>query len=139
MEYINLGQTGLKVSRLCLGCMSFGSPERGMHSWTLNEDASRPLIRQALDLGINFFDTANAYSDGHSEEIVGAALREFGRRDELVIATKAFVPWRNAPNTGGLSRKSILQALDGRRRRLGSRLHRSLPAASYFAGSTSRS
>lgn len=119
MQYLNLGRTGLKVSRLCLGCMSFGTPGRGAHSWTIDEEASRPLIREALEAGINFFDTANIYSDGSSEEILGRALREFGRRDELVIATKAWGPWRKAPNAGGLSRKSLLQALDDSLQRLG--------------------
>ena len=107
MKYVNLGSTGLKVSKLCLGCMTFGVPERGDHPWTLPEAQSRPLIRQAIDLGINFFDTANAYSDGTSEEIVGRALVDFARRDELVIATKVFFPMTQAPNDRGLSRKAI--------------------------------
>lgn len=119
MEYVNLGATGLKVSRLCLGCMSFGEPERGMHAWTMSEADSRPIIKQALDAGINFFDTANAYSDGSSEEITGRALLEYGRRDELVIATKGYIPWRDAPNTGGLSRKAVFQAVDDSLQRLG--------------------
>ena len=119
MEYINLGRTGLKVSRLCLGCMTYGIPERGMHAWTLNEQASRPLLKQALDLGINFFDTANSYSDGTSEEIVGRTLRDFARRDEIVIATKVFYPLRKAPNIGGLSRKAIMTEADNSLRRLG--------------------
>jgi 1-deoxyxylulose-5-phosphate synthase len=88
MKYVRLGRTGLEVSRLVLGCMSFGDPKRGAHPWTLEEESSRPLIRQALEAGINFFDTANVYSAGSSEEIVGRALRDFGRRDQLVIATK---------------------------------------------------
>jgi 1-deoxyxylulose-5-phosphate synthase len=88
MEYVKFGRTGLEVSRLCIGCMTYGVPERGAHPWTLTEEASRPLIRQALDLGINFFDTANVYSDGTSEEIVGRALKDFTRRDEVVLATK---------------------------------------------------
>ena len=92
MKYINLGPTGTKVSQLCLGCMSFGVPERGDHPWTLPEEPSRRIIRQAVELGINFFDTANAYSDGTSEEIVGRALKDFTRRDEVVIATKVFFP-----------------------------------------------
>jgi len=119
LEYVNLGATGLKVSRLCLGCMSFGEPERGMHAWTMSEADSRPIIKQALDAGINFFDTANAYSDGSSEEITGRALLEYGRRDELVIATKGYIPWRDAPNTGGLSRKAVFQAVDDSLQRLG--------------------
>nr|WP_276323990.1 aldo/keto reductase [Paenibacillus amylolyticus] len=88
MEYVKLGRTGLDVSRLCLGCMSYGVPERGMAPWSLNEEQSRPFIQKALDAGINFFDTANIYSDGTSEEIVGRALKDFARRDEIVLATK---------------------------------------------------
>src|SRR5258708_39943347 len=88
MEYVKLGRTGLDVSRLCLGCMSYGVPERGPHPWSLDNDAARPFIKQALDLGINFFDTANIYSDGTSEEIVVRALKDFARRDEIVLATK---------------------------------------------------
>lgn len=118
MDYVNLGNTGLKVSRLCLGCMSFGEPERGAHPWTLPEADSQPLLKAALDAGINFFDTANAYSDGSSEEIIGRFFKHNGQRDELVIATKGFIPWRMAPNTGGLSRKAILQAVDDSLQRL---------------------
>ncbi|HHT1300829.1 TPA: aldo/keto reductase [Klebsiella pneumoniae] len=103
MKYVNLGRSGLKVSRLCLGCMSYGEPERLPQPWSLDEKASRPLIRQALEAGINFFDTANIYSGGSSEEITGKALREMARRDEIVVATKTFFPWRNSPNTGFLS------------------------------------
>src|SRR5271169_5368169 len=119
MQYKNLGNTGLKVSPLCLGCMTFGVPERGDHPWTLPESQSRPLIRKAVDLGINFFDTANAYSDGTSEEIVGQALKEYTRRDEVVIATKVFFPMSPGPNGGGLSRKAIFTAIDASLRRLG--------------------
>ena len=119
MEYTRLGKSGLKVSRLCLGCMTYGVPERGSHPWSLNEEQSRPFLARALELGINFFDTANAYSDGTSEEIVGRALREMGKRDELVVATKCFYPWRDSPNTGGLSRKAIMTAIDDSLRRLG--------------------
>ncbi|MEO7166817.1 MAG: aldo/keto reductase [Chthoniobacterales bacterium] len=119
MEYTRLGKSGLKVSRLCLGCMTYGVPERGNHAWSLNEEASRPFLVRALELGINFFDTANAYSDGTSEEIVGRILRELGQRDELVVATKCFFPWRERPNTGGLSRKAIFSAIDDSLRRLG--------------------
>jgi aryl-alcohol dehydrogenase-like predicted oxidoreductase len=119
MEYRKLGRTGLTVSRLCLGCMSFGSGTKGMHEWALDEETSRPFFRQALEAGINFFDTANAYSGGTSEEITGRALRDFAVRDEVVIATKAFFAWRAAPNTGGLSRKSLFAALDDSLRRLG--------------------
>src|SRR5437762_407665 len=118
MKYTRLGKSGLKVSRLCLGCMTYGVPERGSHPWSLDEEQSRPLLARALELGINFFDTANVYSDGTSEEIVGRALREMGRRDELVVATKVFFPWRERPNTGGLSRKAIITAIDNSLRRL---------------------
>jgi len=119
MKYRNLGNTGLEVSPLCLGCMTFGTPERGDHPWTLPEQQSRPLIRKAIEMGINFFDTANAYSDGTSEEIVGQALKDYTRRDEVVIATKVFFPMTKGPNGGGLSRKSIFTAIDASLRRLG--------------------
>ena len=119
MEFTRLGRTGLNVSRICLGCMTYGVPERGAHPWTLDEAASRPLIRQAVELGINFFDTANAYSDGTSEEIVGRALNEFARRDEIVVATKVRYASRRAPNVGGLSRKAILYEIDASLKRLG--------------------
>jgi len=119
MKYKNLGHTGLKVSELCLGCMSFGVPGRGDHPWTLPEEPSRRIIRQALDAGFNFFDTANTYSDGTSEEIVGRALNDFTRREEVVIATKVFFPMSAGPNGGGLSRKSIFTAIDASLRRLG--------------------
>src|ERR1035438_6524524 len=119
MKYKNLGNTGLKVSDLCLGCMTFGVPERGDHPWTLPEQQSRPLIRKALDAGINYFDTANSYSDGTSEEILGQALKDFTRRDEVVIATKVFFPMSEGPNGGGLSRKAIFTAIDASLRRLG--------------------
>ena len=119
MQYRNLGNTGLKVSPLCLGCMTFGAPDRGDHPWTLPEPQSRPLIRKAIEMGINFFDTANAYSDGTSEEIVGQALKDYARRDEVVIATKVFLPMSKGPNGGGLSRKAIFTAIDASLRRLG--------------------
>lgn len=119
MDYINLGSTGLKVSRLCLGCMTYGIPERGNHAWTLNEEASRPFIQKALELGINFFDTANVYSDGTSEEIVGRALRDFTTREEVVIATKVHGRMRPSPNGQGLSRKAILTEIDASLKRLG--------------------
>ncbi|MFJ9561037.1 aldo/keto reductase [Streptomyces fuscichromogenes] len=119
MEYVKLGRTGLDVSRICLGCMTYGLPDRGAHEWTLDEEASRPLIRQALEAGINFFDTANVYSDGTSEEIVGKALREFARRDEIVLATKVHGRMRPGPNGGGLSRKAILSEIDHSLARLG--------------------
>ncbi|MFD2331294.1 aldo/keto reductase [Cohnella sp. GCM10020058] len=119
MEYKRLGRTGLQVSRLCLGCMSYGDSGRGTHPWTLDEERSRPFIRKALELGINFFDTANVYSDGTSEEIVGRALKDFARRDEVVIATKAHGRMRPGPNGAGLSRKAILGEIDNSLRRLG--------------------
>jgi 1-deoxyxylulose-5-phosphate synthase len=119
MQYKKLGRTGLIVSPLCLGCMSFGTAARGQHEWALDEEASRPFFRQALEAGINFFDTANAYSGGTSEEITGRALQDFARRDEVVIATKAFFPWRSAPNAGGLSRKALFSAVDASLQRLG--------------------
>src|SRR4030095_5351814 len=119
MEYTNLGKTGLKVSRICLGCMTYGLPDRGAHSWTLNEEQSRPLIRQAIELGINFFDTANTYSDGTSEEIVGRALRDFAKREEVVLATKVYFQMRPGPNARGLSRKSIMTEIDASLKRLG--------------------
>jgi len=119
MEYVRFGSTGMKVSKICLGCMTYGVPERGAHPWTLDEEQSRPFIRKALELGINFFDTANSYSDGTSEEIVGRALRDFAQRDEVVIATKGFFPWGDRPNQGGLSRKAIMAAIDASLRRLG--------------------
>jgi len=119
VKYVKFGQTGLDVSRICLGCMTYGVPDRGAHPWTLDEDASRPLIRQAVEAGINFFDTANAYSDGTSEEIVGRALKDFTRREETVIATKVFMRTRKGPNGAGLSRKAIMQEIDASLRRLG--------------------
>ncbi|WP_097459421.1 aldo/keto reductase [Mangrovitalea sediminis] len=119
MDYVKFGLTGLEVSRLCLGCMTYGVPQRGTHPWTLDEARSRPLIKQALDLGINFFDTANAYSDGTSEEIVGRALTEYARREDLVIATKVFIRMRPGPNGAGLSRKAIFTEIDNSLRRLG--------------------
>jgi 1-deoxyxylulose-5-phosphate synthase len=119
VNYVNLGSTGLKVSRLCLGCMSFGVPERGNHPWTLDESQSRPLIKRALEMGINFFDTSNSYSDGTSEEILGGALREFARREDVVIATKVFYPSRPGPCGKGLSRKAIMTEIDASLRRLG--------------------
>jgi len=119
MNYIKLGRTGLDVSRLCLGCMTYGVPDRGGHEWTLDEEKSRPLIRRAVEAGINFFDTANVYSDGTSEEIVGKALKEFTRRDEVVIATKVHGRMHPGPNGAGLSRKAIMQEIDNSLRRLG--------------------
>jgi len=114
-----LGRTGMDVSRLCLGCMSYGDPARGTHPWTLNEEQSRPFIKKALELGINFFDTANVYSDGTSEEIVGRALKDLANRDEIVIATKVHGRTRPGPNGAGLSRKAILSEIDKSLKRLG--------------------
>jgi 1-deoxyxylulose-5-phosphate synthase len=119
MDYVRLGRTGLEVSRICLGCMSYGVPERGSHPWTLDEESSRPFIKKALEAGINFFDTANVYSDGTSEEILGRALKDFARRDEVVIATKLHGRMRPGPNGAGLSRRAILGELDNSLRRLG--------------------
>lgn len=119
MEYVKLGNTGLDVSRLCIGCMSFGVAERWVHPWVLDEERSRPIIKQALELGINFFDTANVYSDGTSEEIVGRALKEYANRDEVVIATKVHFRMRQGPNGAGLSRKAIMSEIDNSLRRLG--------------------
>ncbi|WAS99965.1 aldo/keto reductase [Rouxiella chamberiensis] len=117
MQYTHFGSTGLKISRLCLGCMTYGEPSRGKHAWTLPEESSRPLIQQAIDAGINFFDTANSYSDGSSEEIVGKILRESLARDQYVLATKVYFPLPDLK--GGLSRASILQSIDDSLRRLG--------------------
>jgi aryl-alcohol dehydrogenase-like predicted oxidoreductase len=120
MEYVGLGRSGLKVSRICLGCMSYGNPQSGHHAWSLNEEDARPFIKRALELGINFFDTANMYSFGSSEEILGQALRDFAKREEVVIATKVYYPLRkDDPNSKGLSRKSILREIDASLQRLG--------------------
>lgn len=119
MRYVRLGATGLEVSQLALGCMSFGEPGLGAHKWTLDESASRPIIKQALDAGINFFDTANSYSDGTSEEILGRALQDFGRREEQVIGTKVHGAFGTGPNMRGLSRKAIFTAVEDSLRRLG--------------------
>ena len=117
MDYVRLGKTGLKVSRLCLGCMTYGSPK--WREWILDEQASRPYFRQALDLGINFFDTADVYSIGASEEVTGRALKEMVKRDQVVIATKVFSPMGKGPNDRGLSRKHIMEAVDASLKRLG--------------------
>ena len=119
MKYVKFGKTGLDVSQLCLGCMTYGEPGRGSHSWTLNEAASRPLLKQAVEAGINFFDTANVYSDGTSEEIVGRALKEYSKRDQVVIATKVNGRMQPGPNGAGLSRKHIFAQIDHSLRRLG--------------------
>lgn len=119
MDYVKLGRTGLEVSRICLGCMSYGSPASKTQPWSLDEHDSRPFIAQALEAGINFFDTANVYSLGTSEEVVGRALREFAKRDDVVLATKVHGRMRSGPNGAGLSRKSIFMEMDASLRRLG--------------------
>jgi 1-deoxyxylulose-5-phosphate synthase len=119
MQYVKLGRTGLDVSRICLGCMSFGDPGAGTHEWTLDEAASRPILRRAVEAGITFFDTANVYSAGTSEEIVGRALKELANRDEVVIATKVHGQVRTGPNGRGLSRKAIIAECEASLRRLG--------------------
>ena len=132
MEYVRFGKTGMKVSRLCLGCMTYGSTK--WRDWVLDEEASRPFIREALERGINFFDTADVYSHGASEEILGRAMKEFARRAEVVIATKVFNPMGPGPNAGGLSRKHIMEAIDASLKRLGTdyvdlyQIHRFDPA-----------
>ncbi len=117
MDYVRLGTTGLTVSRLCLGTMTYGTP--AWRPWVLDEAASRPFIKRALEHGINFFDTANMYSNGASEEVVGRALKDFAKREQVVIATKVFYPVAGEPESGGLSRKQIMQAIDASLRRLG--------------------
>jgi 1-deoxyxylulose-5-phosphate synthase len=119
MEYTKLGNTGLDISPLCIGAMTFGEPDRGMQKWTIGDADSRALIKQAIEAGINFFDTANAYSAGSSEEILGRALKDFADRDEVVIATKVFTRVRPGPNGAGLSRKAIMAEIDASLRRLG--------------------
>ncbi len=117
MQYANLGRTGLKVSRICLGMMSFGTSQ--WRDWVLDEEDARPLIQHALEKGINFFDTANMYSRGVSEEVTGQALRDFSRRDEVVIATKVYFAWSDVPNQGGLSRKHLMSEVEASLKRLG--------------------
>jgi aryl-alcohol dehydrogenase-like predicted oxidoreductase len=119
MKFQRLGASGLKVSRICLGCMSYGAPKAGMHEWTLPEDEARPMIKAAIEAGINFFDTANVYSAGTSEEIVGRALKDFVRRDDVVLATKVHSPMRSGPYGRGLSRKAIMAECDASLKRLG--------------------
>jgi 1-deoxyxylulose-5-phosphate synthase len=119
MDYTSLGNSGLQVSRICLGCMSYGEPDRGKQRWSLDEAASQPFFSQALDAGINFFDTANVYSAGSSEEITGRALLRLTNRDDLVIATKLHGPMREGPNGRGLSRKAVMTEIDNSLRRLG--------------------
>ena len=134
MDYVRLGSTGLEVSPICLGCMTYGDPARGNHSWSLTEEASRPFFRQAVEAGVNFFDTANVYSAGSSEEITGRALAEYTRRDEVVIATKVNGRMSPGPNGQGLSRKAIMTAIDASLTRLGTdyvdlyQIHRFDPA-----------
>ena len=118
VEYTRLGSTGLKVSRVCLGCMSYGQPSKN-NSWVLDEEQSRPYIQRALEAGINFFDTANVYSNGTSEEYLGRALKDFAKRDEVVIATKVRQPMGTGPNDYGLSRKHIMNSIDASLKRLG--------------------
>jgi len=118
MEYTKLGNTGLDVSRVCLGCMGFGDPDRWIHKWVLNEEGSLPIIQKAIELGINFFDTANVYSLGASEEILGRALKDFANRDEVVVATKLHGRMHDGPNGAGLSRKAIFHEIDQSLRRL---------------------
>jgi 1-deoxyxylulose-5-phosphate synthase len=119
VDYVKLGRTGLDVSRICLGCMSYGGSNRGNHAWSLDEAASRPFIRRALESGINFFDTANRYSLGSSEEILGRAIKDFARREEVVVATKVYGRMRPGPNGAGLSRKAIMAEIDASLQRLG--------------------
>jgi len=119
MNYVKLGRTGLDVSRICLGCMSYGDPNIPNQAWSLNERDSLPFFKQAIEAGINFFDTANIYSLGASEVITGKALKEYARRDEIVLATKLFSRMREGPNGAGLSRKAVFQELDASLRRLG--------------------
>jgi len=134
MRYVRLGSTGTEVSAIALGCMSYGEPTRGGHAWTLGEEDSLPLIRRAVELGITFFDTANVYSDGSSEEITGRALKELTRREEVVIATKVHGAMGEGPNSRGLSRKHIMWQIDESLRRLGTdyvdlyQIHRFDPA-----------
>jgi len=119
MEYTRLGSSGLKVSRIALGCMSFGDASRGAASWTLDDDAAEPIFRQAVDLGITFWDTANVYGAGTSEEIVGRAIRRYTRREDVVLATKVFFPMGDGPGGSGLSRRAIMEQIDASLRRLG--------------------
>jgi aryl-alcohol dehydrogenase-like predicted oxidoreductase len=119
MEYTRLGRTGLTVSRIAMGCMSFGDPTRGLHTWTLDEEASQPFFRQAVELGVTLWDTANTYQQGSSEEFVGRAIRRYSRREEIVLATKVYGRMHPGPGGGGLSRKAILEQVDASLTRLG--------------------
>ncbi|MBL1224075.1 aldo/keto reductase [Enterococcus sp. BWR-S5] len=112
MDYVKLGNTGMDVSKLCLGTMGFGDPNSGFHEWVLEEKESLPVVKKALDMGINFFDTANIYSYGASEKILGKALNAYAKRDEIVVATKAYMKMKQAPNSGGLSRKALFYQID---------------------------
>ena len=118
MQYVKLGKTGLEVSRICLGCMGFGDPERWLHKWVVNEEQTHTVLRHAIEKGINFFDTANIYALGTSEEYVGSALKKFTKRDDIVLATKVHGRMTDGPNGGGLSRKAILAEVDNSLRRL---------------------
>jgi aryl-alcohol dehydrogenase-like predicted oxidoreductase len=119
MEHTRLGGTGLRVSRIALGCMSYGDPTRGLHTWTLDEEASQPFFRQAVELGVTFWDTANTYQQGSSEEIVGRAIRRYARREDIVLATKVYGRMHDGPGGGGLSRTAILEQVDASLTRLG--------------------
>ncbi|MFN7472255.1 MAG: aldo/keto reductase, partial [Roseiflexaceae bacterium] len=118
MQYTKLGNTGMDISRICLGCMGFGDTN-WIHKWVLNENDSRAVVKHAIDQGVNFFDTANIYSFGASEENLGRALRDYAKRDEVVVATKVFMKMKDGQNTGGLSRKSIMHEIDNSLKRLG--------------------
>jgi aryl-alcohol dehydrogenase-like predicted oxidoreductase len=118
MDYIKFGNTGMDVSKVCLGTMGFGDPENWIHKWVLKEEKSREIIKKAISSGINFYDTANIYSKGMSEEILGRALKDYGKRDELVVSTKVFFDMKKGPNSGGLSRKSIMTEIDQSLKRL---------------------
>ena len=137
MQYVKLGTTGLDVSPIAIGAMTYGKPDRGHPIWSLGEDESRPLLKHALDAGINFFDTANIYSQGSSEEILGRALKDFANRDDVVIATKLRHPMRPGPNGKGLSRKAIMSEIDHSLRRLGTdyvdlyQIHRNDPSTPF--------
>ena len=119
MDYVKLGRTGLEVSRLCLGCMTFGIPDRGLHTWTLDDEKTRPIVKRALEVGINFFDTANVYSDGTNEEVLGRALKDFAKRDEVVIATKVSGADAARSKRAGACRAAIMTEIDNSLRRLG--------------------
>ena len=119
MEYARLGRTDLQVSRIALGCMSYGNPVTGLHNWTLDEEASQPFFRQAVELGVTFWDTANAYQAGSSEEFVGRAIRKYSRREDITLATKVFGKMHDGPTGHGLSRGAILEQVDASLTRLG--------------------